>query len=329
MSNIHFLTSERGLYERKSNRVEEVVQKYNKNKPTIDSVVSSKYRRIWEVASNMHANTYNVGKKTNWENYGGDGEDKDGRNVGTDKRKNIIFSHFDMILQTLKEYFAIKFCVKSKEMLMFTGNEKEGKDRFLTSKTGDIFDKDCVIFINMKSGATGLNLQCASGVIFADVNTRIPAEYQQAIARCWRLNQTRDVRVAFMVPVYLEQSADAAGTAEQGASAANTVAPTIESLQYESLNAHRKTTQVLYKLLFGEKGNRGNEDNDEEDAEAFLDGRNMQKLAKAYFPNKETKGLSAFAKMEEEERLKLIEARIAARAKELMQKRAAERTGNA
>ncbi len=59
-------------------------------------------------------------------------------------------------------------------------------------------DPSCRVFLSSDAGATGLNLQCANVVINLDLPWN-PAKLEQRIARAWRKNQTRTVRVVNLV----------------------------------------------------------------------------------------------------------------------------------
>ena len=51
-----------------------------------------------------------------------------------------------------------------------------------------------VLFLPLRSTAVGLNITCANRIIFIEP-CMSPALENQAIGRCWRMGQTRDVRV--------------------------------------------------------------------------------------------------------------------------------------
>jgi hypothetical protein len=106
--------------------------------------------------------------------------------------KVIVFSEWVRMLDLVRERLdghAIGYA-------LHTGSIPQAKrraeiDRFKA-------DRACRLFLSSDSGATGLNLQCANVVINLDLPWN-PAKLEQRIARAWRKNQTRPVRVVNLV----------------------------------------------------------------------------------------------------------------------------------
>ncbi|ORY04528.1 hypothetical protein K493DRAFT_175361, partial [Basidiobolus meristosporus CBS 931.73] len=102
----------------------------------------------------------------------------------------IIFSGFNLMLDIV----AYHLREQSIEHLKITGStpvwiQKSSIDTFaLPVPEGEI----CVLLINIKCGAFGLNLQMALAVIIAD-NWWNPYVEIQAKARVWRVNQPNNV----------------------------------------------------------------------------------------------------------------------------------------
>lgn len=106
--------------------------------------------------------------------------------------KAIVFSEWVRMLDLVRE----RLDGRRIGYALHTGSVPQAKrrleiDRFKT-------DPACRLFLSSDSGATGLNLQCANVVINLDLPWN-PAKLEQRIARAWRKNQTRPVRVINLV----------------------------------------------------------------------------------------------------------------------------------
>lgn len=106
--------------------------------------------------------------------------------------KIIVFSEWVRMLELVRE----RLDGHKIGYALHTGSVPQAKrraeiDRFKT-------DPLCRLFLSSDSGATGLNLQCANVVINLDLPWN-PAKLEQRIARAWRKNQMRPVRVVNLV----------------------------------------------------------------------------------------------------------------------------------
>jgi hypothetical protein len=170
---------------------------------------------VYEVAVAMHNNTYQentVKANEKWETHVEDNDAADSvRRDGANKRKVIIFSESRLTLSTLRQYFF----KKTHKLYPILDGSKEAKEEEPNLKDADgnplwkrkvlhqfETDSDCrYIFIQKLVGTVGLNIQCASGVIFVEPWLNA-IDHEQALARAWRIGQKRDVLVAFMVSNY-------------------------------------------------------------------------------------------------------------------------------
>ena len=91
------------------------------------------------------------------------------------------------------------------------------------------------LLVNIKSGSVGIDIRCAAGIIFATC-TWSAVDHQQAIARAWRANQKRDVRVVFFRPLV---------------SSGNGGLDTVESHMYDTVAKKRDVADLMYTCLFG------------------------------------------------------------------------------
>lgn len=102
--------------------------------------------------------------------------------------KILIFSEWERMLQLVRELtekLEIKFA-------WHTGSVPQHKRRQEINRFKE--DPHCRLFLSTDAGSLGLNLQAANVVINLDLPWN-PAKLEQRIARAWRKNQPRTVRV--------------------------------------------------------------------------------------------------------------------------------------
>ena len=102
--------------------------------------------------------------------------------------KIIIFSEWARMLELVRELVVIKEIV----FAWHTGSINQIKRRQEINKFKN--QANCRLFLSTDAGSVGLNLQAANIVINLDLPWN-PAKLEQRIARAWRKNQTRTVRV--------------------------------------------------------------------------------------------------------------------------------------
>ncbi|MDD2236346.1 MAG: DEAD/DEAH box helicase [Kiritimatiellae bacterium] len=112
--------------------------------------------------------------------------------LADDDVKVLIFSEWVRMLSLVEEL------AREKQIgyALHTGTvpQKQRRDEINRFKN----DPDCRLFLSSESGGAGLNLQAASVVINLDLPWN-PAKLEQRIARAWRKNQQRHVRVINLV----------------------------------------------------------------------------------------------------------------------------------
>lgn len=109
-----------------------------------------------------------------------------------EKSKIIIFSEWERMLELVRK----ELNGKGIEYAWHTGSVPQKARREQINRFKN--DPDCRIFLSTESGATGLNLQCASVVVNLDLPWN-PARLEQRIARAWRKHQKNKVRVFNLV----------------------------------------------------------------------------------------------------------------------------------
>ncbi len=102
--------------------------------------------------------------------------------------KILIFSEWERMLQLVRE-LAEKLEIK---FAWHTGSVPQHKRRQEINRFKE--DPQCRLFLSTDAGSLGLNLQAANIVINLDLPWN-PAKLEQRIARAWRKNQPRTVRV--------------------------------------------------------------------------------------------------------------------------------------
>ncbi|HEV2524580.1 MAG TPA: DEAD/DEAH box helicase, partial [Gammaproteobacteria bacterium] len=102
--------------------------------------------------------------------------------------KILIFSEWERMLQLVRE-LAEKLEIK---FAWHTGSVPQHKRRQEINRFKE--DPHCRLFLSTDAGSLGLNLQAANVVINLDLPWN-PAKLEQRIARAWRKNQPRTVRV--------------------------------------------------------------------------------------------------------------------------------------
>ena len=225
-----------------------------RTKATLDLIatgaVPEKYKRIREIAMEMHADNYKVNEPCSWSGeraarFRKAADPPDGRaglytDSNSHSRKVIIFSESNMVLKTLQACFPggeytmpeIYNGATSSDMSSIGGRRVNNiVHRFQTDP------QRWFLLINTRAGSVGLNIQEASGIIFATVGWTA-VEHQQALARAWRMRQTRDVRVAFLLP----RISSHLGGAD--------LRPTLESEMYGVIEKKRKSAIELYGYIF-------------------------------------------------------------------------------
>ncbi|NCD31965.1 MAG: DEAD/DEAH box helicase [Spartobacteria bacterium] len=106
--------------------------------------------------------------------------------------KIIIFSEWTGMLELIRHMLDQKKIAYA----LHTGSvpQQHRREQLTRFKT----DPACRIFLSTEAGGTGLNLQAASVVINMDLPWN-PAKLEQRIARAWRKNQQRKVRVINLI----------------------------------------------------------------------------------------------------------------------------------
>ncbi len=106
--------------------------------------------------------------------------------------KVIVFSEWVKMLSLVQDLLAEKRIGYA----LHVGSvpQKKRRDEITRFKK----DPECRIFLSSESGGSGLNLQAASVVVNLDLPWN-PAKLEQRIARAWRKNQLRHVRVINLV----------------------------------------------------------------------------------------------------------------------------------
>ena len=313
MARLHLVTSAVELAPTKPSDSEACIIKVNDELDGGQAAASLKYQRIFDVATLMHNDEYRKGEASAWK----DRPDENGESImDGQKRKIIIFSHYKSVLRTLAHYFSKRLGKAGPHFNILEGsNTPHGRanilDTFKNSHT--TFDKTTgrtlldfksfemdhttILFANTSSGGTGLNLQHASAIIFADAGSS-DGQYKQFIARAWRIGQTRDVRVAFFIPenhVILsnlpennKKDLQQLFKDRQGLAAVpdgQLYLPTIESLFYQRLLNRRSATLKIYNIIF-DNVYKGSDNNDvEEETRAsneLFTCRNTHLMLKAY-----------------------------------------------
>ena len=117
--------------------------------------------------------------------------------VENTNRKVIIFSQFTTHLYAYAEILQAHFNLRYTPQVFHGGiKEKQQDIRIQNFQTKSDFP---FLLMNLKAGGVGLNLQEASGIIYTDVWWNKSC-HDQATARAHRAGQSRDVRVAFVLP---------------------------------------------------------------------------------------------------------------------------------
>jgi superfamily II DNA or RNA helicase len=103
--------------------------------------------------------------------------------------KVLIFSQFIMMLDMLAEYCSLRGYARERLDGRVTGNERQKAiDRFNTSADSFIF------LLSTRAGGVGINLTAADTCIIFDSDWN-PQNDVQAMARCHRIGQTKEVKV--------------------------------------------------------------------------------------------------------------------------------------
>jgi len=106
------------------------------------------------------------------------------------QQKILVFAHHRDVIDTLVEKLNYNSVVI-----------KGGMTTIQKQKSIDEFqdDPECRLMIaNIQAGGVGINLTAASHVVFVETSW-VPAEIDQAIARCWRKGQKSSVLAQFLV----------------------------------------------------------------------------------------------------------------------------------
>ena len=200
---------------------------------------NAKLKRIVEIAELMRKDEYNIGVVDAWDNKTAVRQPQAANKTD---RKVIIFSESDLVLKTLQKLFECQFQGNVPDIFdSDTSTEEEDYPREghavrkkVLARFEDLSERPFLL-VNIKSGSVGIDIRCASGIIFATC-TWSAVDHQQAIARAWRANQKRDVRVAFFRPLV---SSDEGGL------------DTVESHMYDTVARKRDVADNMYTCLFG------------------------------------------------------------------------------
>lgn len=103
------------------------------------------------------------------------------------KRKVIVFSFFRTTLRKVEELLENR-CMEPITGAISPQRRQEIVDAFANAQDG------AVLVSQVQAGGTGLNIQCASVIIFCEPQIK-PSIENQAIARAYRMGQVRDVLV--------------------------------------------------------------------------------------------------------------------------------------
>lgn len=103
------------------------------------------------------------------------------------KRKVIVFSFFRTTLQKVSDLLGER-CMEPITGAITPQRRQEIVDEFTKAEDG------AVLVSQVQAGGTGLNIQCASVIIFCEPQIK-PSIENQAISRAYRMGQVRDVLV--------------------------------------------------------------------------------------------------------------------------------------
>ena len=110
-------------------------------------------------------------------------------------KKVVLFSHFLDTIDLVQEYLAAAGWADA--FVTLTGDDDVACRRNSVEQFRDPNGKVFIMIISVKAGGCGLNLQVASTVILIDRDYTITNE-DQAIARVFRIGQTRVVRAIYL-----------------------------------------------------------------------------------------------------------------------------------
>ena len=106
--------------------------------------------------------------------------------------KIIVFTNFRAVIDAVYEHIGEKHCS------FIDGRILDPKRRLDIVDDFNVNPDKQVIVINMKAGGTGLNIQGANKVIVNDMDW-VPSTMLQAEDRAWRIGQSRDVEVIYLI----------------------------------------------------------------------------------------------------------------------------------
>jgi superfamily II DNA or RNA helicase len=166
-----------------------------RKRATLNSAIEkklSKFDKVLEIAHQMRADTYHVNLFPR---------------VGVTEqteRKVIIFAEHQLVLEPLAKFLQQYGGLPTLESPYGTQLEEKpqifnSKDKASVLEKFKTSPKQPYLLVSVKAGAAGLNIQHASGVIFVQ-SLYTAVQYRQALARAWRNGQTRDVRIAVLIP---------------------------------------------------------------------------------------------------------------------------------